>query len=166
MYAPPTSWPRHLFVSCTTTTCLGASDNRTTPSVPSRQSNRNAYSARDEAGSHQWATSFPARLPGTWFTFVASPERCTPDLGQAAPHLSSSTPRTPFFFMRSHSLAAPFHDRAQPRLVPSTSASDLAAMALSASPAGPMPAVLLASTGVVSMTDSTRLRPCASTPGS
>jgi len=63
-------------------------------------------------------------------TFVASPERCTPDLGQAAPHLSLSTPRTPSLLMRRHSLAAPFHDRAQPHLAPSTSASDLAAMAL------------------------------------
>jgi len=74
-------------------------------------------------------------------------------------------PRTPSLLIHCHSLAAPFHDRAQPCLAPSTSASDLAAMALSALPAGLMPAVLLASTGVVSTTDSTCLRSCASVPG-
>jgi len=41
------------------------------------------------------ATSFPARSPGACLTFVASPEHCTPDSGQAAPYLSSSTLGSP-----------------------------------------------------------------------
>lgn len=44
---------------------------------------------------HVGATSLPARSPGTCLTFVASPEHCTPDSGQAAPHLSSSMPGSP-----------------------------------------------------------------------